>query len=143
MQMHAAQTIRPTILVVEDDCDFREMIKLILFDAGYRILEAASEPDAISMWNKNPFQIDLLITDVCIPYRSTGVELARKLRAQKPDLRVIYTSGFGIELLQSEMIVAQDFYFLPKPFAPVQLLETICHCFGTEVRPPLPFIIGA
>lgn len=132
-----------TVLVVEDDADIREIMKLILFDQGFRILEAASEAEAMTMWNKNPYQVDLLIADVCIPYRSTGMELGRKLRAHKPDLKIIYTSGFGIDLLETDFAFCQEFYFLPKPFKPEQLLQMVTLCLDglAEGRPDVSHII--
>src|SRR3989442_10988802 len=87
-----------TILLVEDDPVVLEMVSEILRQSGYMVLTAASAPQALKTWEKFGRLIDLLLTDVLIPCRSTGLELARKFQQSKPKLKIVFTSGFGPEI---------------------------------------------
>ena len=104
-----------TILLVEDDPAVREVMRKILLNACYQVLTAESEAQALEIWERFNLQIDLLLTDVMIPHRTTGLELAKKLRATKPELKVIYTSGFGREICDRDPALTAS-SFLQKPF---------------------------
>src|SRR5256885_12141684 len=93
----------------------------ILGDACYQVLTAESEAQALEIWERFNLQIDLLLTDVMIPHRTTGLELAKKLRATKPELKVIYTSGFGREICDRDPALTAS-SFLQKPFTPEELM---------------------
>ena len=79
--------LKKGILIVEDDPDVRIFLRGILASEGYQVFEAASQGQALNVWKEHIFRIDLLLTDICIPYQTTGVELAKKLRAEKPWLK--------------------------------------------------------
>jgi CheY-like chemotaxis protein len=113
-----------TILFVEDDPAVREMACDILRQSGYVVLPADSERQALKAWDRFAKRIDVLLTDVMIPYRSTGLELARKLKRAKPDLKVVFTSGFGPEICSGVPVLTGGL-FLPKPFSATALLQTI------------------
>ena len=113
-----------TILFVEDDPVVREMTCDILRQSGYVVLPADSERQALKAWDRFAKRIDVLLTDVMIPYRSTGLELARKLKRAKPDLKVVFTSGFGPEICSGVPVLTGGL-FLPKPFSATALLQTI------------------
>jgi len=113
-----------TILFVEDDPAVREMTCDILRQSGYVVLPADSERQALKAWDRFAKRIDVLLTDVMIPYRSTGLELARKLKRAKPDLKVVFTSGFGPEICSGVPVLTGGL-FLPKPFSATALLQTI------------------
>ena len=66
---------------------------------GYRVIEAESGPDALFMWEKHRDRVDLLLTDMVMPGGLSGFELAEKLRAEKPELKVIYNSGYTDDML--------------------------------------------
>src|SRR2546427_8967735 len=82
-----------TILLVEDDIEVREVASEILCRSGYFVLPADSERQALKAWKQFGKRIDLLLTDVLIPCRCTGTDLARKFHRTKPKLRVIFMSG--------------------------------------------------
>ena len=121
-----------TILLVEDDPVMREMVSEILCQSGYMVLTAASAPQALKTWEKFKRLIDLLLTDVLIPCRSTGLELARKFRQSKPKLRIVFTSGFGPEICAGDPAMASG-WFLPKPFSRTALLRIISNCLKAGV----------
>src|SRR5216117_503832 len=118
-----------TILLVEDDPVMRDMVSEILCQSGYMVLTAASAPQALKTWEKFKRLIDLLLTDVLIPCRSTGLELARKFRQSKPKLRIVFTSGFGPEICTGDPAMASG-WFLPKPFSPAALLRIVSKCLS-------------
>jgi CheY-like chemotaxis protein len=126
----AAVPLRPaagpvTILVVEDEEMLREFVKEVLSALGYRVLVAANGQAALNIWAEHQEEIDLLLTDVVMPESISGRQLAHTLRAEKPDLKVIYTSGYSTELLGPEFEKERNHAFLPKPYAPDRLASTV------------------
>jgi two-component system, cell cycle sensor histidine kinase and response regulator CckA len=132
-----ATAIKPTggletILLVEDDFAVLEMACEILSRSGYLVLPAGSERQALNAWKQFGKRIDLLLTDVLIPCRCTGADLARKFQRTKPNLRVVFMSGFGPEICAGDPAMAGG-WFLPKPFSPVALLRIISKCLKAGV----------
>jgi DNA-binding NtrC family response regulator len=113
-----------TILLVEDDSAVREMACEILCRSGYLVLPADSERQALKAWQQFGKRIDLLLTDVLIPCRCTGADLARKFQRAKPKLRIIFMSGFGPEICAGDPAMAGG-WFLAKPFSPAALLRIV------------------
>ena len=106
-------------------------MRKILLNACYQVLTAESEAQALEIWDRFNHQIDLLLTDVMIPHRTTGLELAKKLRATKPDLKVIYTSGFGREICDCDPALTAS-SFLQKPFTPDELMIVVAATLETK-----------
>src|SRR5260370_19482804 len=85
-----------TILVVEDDRDVRELAIAVLETAGYRVLEAASGDEAHRLLLAHPdLRIDLLFTDIVMPGGLDGIDLANAACALRPELKVLYATGFA------------------------------------------------
>ena len=120
-----------TILLVEDDFAVRKMACEILCRSGYLVLPADSERQALKTWRQFGKCIDVL-TDVLLPYRSTGLELARRFQRSKPELKIIFTSGFGPEICAGDPAMASG-WFLPKPFSRAALLRIISKCLKAGV----------
>ena len=118
-----------TILLVEDDIAVREMACEMLCRSGYLVLPADSERQALKAWKQFGKRIDLLLTDVLIPCRCTGADLARKFQRMKPKLKVVFMSGFGPEICAGDPAMASG-WFLPKPFAPAALLRIVSQCLN-------------
>ena len=113
------------ILLVEDDKAVRCLAQNILTQAGFSVMEADSAEQAIEVWADHANRIDLMLTDVCIPYRATGVELARRFSADKPGLKVIYTSGFSPQLAADDDLLKENINFLAKPYHPAALVQIV------------------
>jgi two-component system, cell cycle sensor histidine kinase and response regulator CckA len=113
------------ILLVEDDRMIRDLARRILTQAGFNVLEADSAEQAIEVWDEHANRIDLMLTDVCIPYRATGLELARRFSADKPDLKVIYTSGFSPDMAANDGQLKSNINFLAKPYNPASLVKIV------------------
>jgi CheY-like chemotaxis protein len=122
-----------TILLVEDDPALREVTRELLRKHGYQVFTADSDSQTLQVWERFSHQIDLLLTDMLIPHRTTGLELAKKLKREKPTLKVVFTSGFGREIGDRDPTFESS-SFLQKPYAPEALLRAIAACLevGTE-----------
>jgi two-component system cell cycle sensor histidine kinase/response regulator CckA len=117
-----------TILVVEDEELVREFVSGFLRECGYNVRQAGNGVEALEVWRQHATEIDLLLTDVVMPMKISGVELADKLRNDKQDLKVIFTSGYSLELLDEHFRTRGDSTFLPKPYAPAKLKELVRTC---------------
>jgi signal transduction histidine kinase len=114
------------VLVVEDEDRVRTLTVTVLRKNGYRVFEAASGKDALDVFQGHSAEIDLLFTDVMMPGNLLGDELAVRLRATKPSLAVLLTSGYTPEVTKTEF--RGDGNFLTKPFTPTQMLATVRQC---------------
>jgi PAS domain S-box-containing protein len=117
-----------TILLVEDEPAVRELTKAVLQQAGYHVLTAEHGPAALSVWQVQRDGIALLVTDLVMPGGWSGRELAQRLRADKPALRVIYISGYSADVAGTELTPARGELFLPKPFNVETLLRSVRQC---------------
>jgi signal transduction histidine kinase len=116
-----------TILVVEDEPSVRSMAVRVLNTAGYRVFDAGSGIEALRVWHEQNRNIDVLFTDMVMPHGMSGRKLAEKVKAGKPELKLIFTSGYSEELKQ-DGVHADEAVFLPKPYTPPQLLEAVRGC---------------
>jgi PAS domain S-box-containing protein len=114
-----------TILVVEDEDMLREFVGDALTALGYRVLSAENGRAALDVWAAHRDEIDLLLTDVVMPESVSGRQLAHKLIMDKPDLKVIFTSGYCAELFGSEFEREKEHVFLAKPYLPDRLAQTV------------------
>lgn len=105
-----------TILLVEDEPLVRDKTAAGLRSYGYEVVTAASGPEALVAWEKRAGQIDLLVTDMVMPHGLSGLELAVRLRANKPDLPVVICSGYSRELSDTGLSQVPGAVYLPKPF---------------------------
>ncbi|MFA5264792.1 MAG: response regulator [Opitutaceae bacterium] len=114
------------ILVVEDKEAVRMVIKAVLERGGFRTLSASNGEEAAALWAESKGSISLLFTDVVLPGGVTGKDLADSLREERPDLKVVFCSGYGAEIVGQEIMCAPGNYFLAKPFD-VQRLTQVVH----------------
>lgn len=98
------------VLVVEDNARVRQITVIRLEELGYRVLQAANGPDALNRLQDNP-DVVLLFTDMVMP-GSSGMDLAEKARAMRPDLRVLFTTGYSEEMAR----MADKEHCLAKPY---------------------------
>ena len=117
-----------TILVVEDEPVLRELVCDVLEKYNYRVIQAGSGHEALRVWDEFEGEIDLLLTDMVMPEGLTGRELALQLRKRKPDLKVIYSSGYSPDALAREPGQGGETVFLPKPYVPPQLARLVRQC---------------
>jgi two-component system, cell cycle sensor histidine kinase and response regulator CckA len=118
-----------TVLLVEDEAQVRGLVRLVLRRAGYDVLEAPGPGEAILIVEQSPAPIHLMLTDIVMP-RMSGVDLAARLRPQRPGMRVLYMSGYTETPLRLEE--ATHARFLQKPFTPGALLEAVRDTLDAE-----------
>jgi len=108
------------VLLVDDDLTVRRLVSESLQISGYRVLEAYSGRDAIAISEHHPGRIDLLLSDIVMP-GMTGVELADHLKKLRPDMRIMFLSGYD----QGMLVVDKGWQFIRKPFLPSALTQKV------------------
>ena len=125
-----------TVLVVEDDESLRTLVVDLLGESGYRVLEATNVQAALEIARDNDF-IQLLLTDVIMPTMS-GSELASRLVAMRPGLKVLYMSGYSGDLIASHGVLEQETSLLEKPFTKHGLLGKVRSVLDKDLPQPAP-----
>jgi len=121
-----------TILVVDDDREVREVAMTVLESAGYRVIEAVSGDDAYRFLVAHPdLRIDVLFTDVVMPGRLDGIDLARAARLLRPGLQVLFTSGFP-NLVREHADEELRQHVLRKPYRAADLCRAILGLLTVE-----------
>jgi CheY-like chemotaxis protein len=116
---------RETVLFVEDEVALRDLMHRVLAKGGYTVLAAGDGLDALALVEAHPGPIDVVVTDVIMP-RMSGPELAARLRARDPKIRLLYVSGYTADQLRrSQTDLGEDATLLPKPFTSDGLLRKV------------------
>ncbi len=116
------------VLLVEDERPVRELVARVLERYGYKIFQADTGADALEVWSEHKNEIQLVLTDLVMPNNMNGRELAEKLWAQSPGLKVIFTSGYSADIVGKDFKLEPDLNFLQKPYQPQMLALTIRRC---------------
>jgi PAS domain S-box-containing protein len=135
----AAVTVPPTglgrtVLVVEDEPALGEAVVRILRAGGYRTLSANCGAEALSLAGAQDY--DLLLTDIIMPEMS-GRQLATKIQERRPDLPVVYMSGYSDGMVGNAGVLDDDIAFIEKPFTAKQLLFRVGGMFAAHGPPTL------
>jgi CheY-like chemotaxis protein len=110
------------VLVVEDEAALRAVTARIFTRAGYRVLTAADGAEAIALAAGYDGEIHLLLTDVVMP-NMLGKEVAERVRRIKPDIEVLYMSGYAQPVLASQGRLDRDVNLIDKPFTAAAITE--------------------
>jgi signal transduction histidine kinase/CheY-like chemotaxis protein len=114
-----------TVLLVEDEPPVRDLAIRLLKQQGYRVLEAANAEEALRVAQENDEEkIHLLLTDVVLP-RMGGKDLADQVKVLRPDIKVLYTSGYTDDAIVHHGVLNPDTHFLQKPFSLKTLSQKI------------------
>jgi CheY-like chemotaxis protein len=113
-----------TVLVVEDEPALRGLTRRVLQGAGYVVLEAGNGADALRALEQHPDAVHLVFTDVVMPGMN-GRELAARLALTRPDMRVLYTSGYTEDAILRHGVLDDPSRFLSKPYTPAELRRRI------------------
>lgn len=117
--------VQYTILLVEDDREVRNVAADLLDLRDYRVIEAGSGDEALELLEARPdMRIDLLFTDIVMPGRLDGIDLAHAARDLRPGLKVLFATGFG-NLIRRNREAEIDGPILRKPYRPAELFELI------------------
>ena len=123
-EKNADLTGNATVLLVEDEEAVRSFASRALSTRGYKVLEAGSGVEALEVMDREEGKIDLVVSDVVMP-EMDGPTLLRHLRERKPDIRIVFMSGYAEEAFRKNLDADEDFVFLPKPFTLKKLAETV------------------
>jgi len=122
-----------TILVVEDEAALREVAKRIFVRNGYHVIIAASGPEAIEIVRTYQGDIHLLVTDVVMPYL-LGKEVSEQIRALKPNIEVLFMSGYARGVLTSQDMLDPNVALVEKPFTEAELIGTAAKVLNGHFR---------
>src|ERR1700722_13753006 len=122
---------KKTILVVDDEPEIRKLVSAMLTPQGYHIILADTGEQAIKTFRKQAKDIDLLLTDVVAPGMA-GPTLADQLTELKPDLRVLFMSGYDNRQVVQKYVVEKGSLLLTKPFTVKQLREKVEEALRTR-----------
>ncbi len=123
-----------TVLLVEDEDGVRRLLQYVLNKRGYKVLEAASGEDALEVFEKHSAEIDLVLTDIVMP-KMNGRELADRLREIRPELKVVYMSGYTDDVLVRTGALGPGMSFLQKPLRPDVLAAKVREALDSPSRP--------
>jgi two-component system cell cycle sensor histidine kinase/response regulator CckA len=129
-----AQQGTETLLLVEDEEAVRTLVRNVLRKKGYRVLEASQGEEALEFSELYRGRIDLLVTDVVMP-QMNGRELARRLVKSRPEIKVLYISGYADNTVWSEGGLDSSGAFLQKPFSPEALARKVREVLGGPPHP--------
>jgi len=110
-----------TILIGEDDTQVRNLLKEVLSNAGYIIIEAMDGNDAVEVFQKHKDNVHLLILDVIMP-KKNGKEVYAEIKNVKSDIKVIFVSGYSEDIIYKKGILEVGLNFISKPVSPDELL---------------------
>ncbi len=118
-----------TVLLVEDEDAVRVFASRALKNKGYSVLEARTGEQAMDIM-RDTEHLDLLITDMMMPGMDGGT-LARFVRVERPNVRIILISGYSEEVARGDVVDSPDIHFLPKPFSLGQLATKVKDVLAT------------
>lgn len=130
----AADPSRGVVLVVDDEPGVRALVRRILGDAGYGVVEAGNGAEALAVMASSQ-QVDFLIADLDMPVMR-GEEMARRIRALRPDLRVLYVTAHSELLFKDRPELIDGEAFLDKPFTMRGLLEAVSLLKSGHINKP-------
>ena len=119
-----------TLLVVEDDPEVREIAASILRELGYHILEASDGEQALHVFGAHAAEVDMLLVDVVLPGKLRGREIAERITAMRPSVRVLYMSGYTENAIVHHGRLDEGVHLLGKPFKRDQLARKVADVLG-------------
>jgi CheY-like chemotaxis protein len=120
-----------TVLIAEDNEPVRILVRNILAEYGYNILESADGQEAVERFMGIDNHVDLLLLDVILP-KIDGKSVYDEIRKIKPDIKVLFMSGYTTDIVQKHGVIAQGSNFLQKPVMPHVLLNKVREVLDTQ-----------
>jgi len=121
-----------TILLVDDEEQVRKLGASVLGKRGYRVLQAATGEEALDVWKCHRSSISVLVTDMVMPGDLNGWEMAQQLLDVQPLLRVIYTSGYTVEMAKEVFEITSEIIFVQKPYLGETLEAAVREALGAS-----------
>ncbi|MDY7084805.1 MAG: response regulator [Actinomycetota bacterium] len=129
MSQAPASESRPTVLVVDDEEDLRDIMRRMLERRGFATLIAGDSQQAIAACREFPGDIDILVTDLGLPGVSGG-ELSRSATKLRPEMSVVYISGLPKDIAVADGLIGEDALLVKKPFSSEVLVQTLRSVLG-------------
>jgi signal transduction histidine kinase/ActR/RegA family two-component response regulator len=123
---------REKILLVEDEHAVRGMICAVLQRHGYQVFPAANGDEALKLWQSHKGGFDLALTDMVMPGGISGHDLAKTFLAANPRIKILYSSGYSMELAKADAMGHKNLFFLPKPYDIAKLKQVVRECLEDE-----------
>ncbi len=123
-----------TVMVVEDEEAVRGLVRDIVTNDGFKVIDASNADQALALWRATKPKVDLLLTDLVMPGSTTGLELARELLLDSPNLKVVYTSGYSSDLFNTEVPLREGVNYLPKPYLSSKLVAILRRAFDPSAN---------
>ena len=121
--VHASRS-QLNVMVVEDQAEVRDFAATVLMNCGYRIFKADNAVEALRFFEQEQERIDLVLSDVVMPGIS-GPEMGAQLKSLRPEIKVLYMSGYTADKIAHHGVLDPDTHFIPKPFTPGQLSSKV------------------
>jgi CheY-like chemotaxis protein len=125
------QAVSGTILVVEDQQEVRDFAVQALVARGYQVLQAGDALEALTIIETNGGPLHLLLTDVVLPGMN-GRELATRIHATRPRVKVIYTSGYTRDVIAHRGVLEDGLDYIPKPYTADVLAEKVSQALASS-----------
>jgi len=113
-----------TVLLAEDGAEVREFTKNLLEEYGYNVITVVDGQDAINKFKVHKHSIQLLLLDVIMPNKN-GKEAYEEIKQIKPDIRVLFMSGYPADVLHKHGVLEKGLAYIEKPVSPANLLKII------------------
>jgi len=113
-----------TVLLAEDDATVLELDRMILEEAGYKVIEAVDGRDALDKFTEHRTEVDILATDVIMP-KMNGKSLYEEIRKIRPDMKVLFMSGYTKDIIVERGILEDEFSVITKPVTSYELLKKV------------------
>jgi DNA-binding response OmpR family regulator len=133
--MSQVSSARPTVLVVDDEEDLRDIMRRMLERRGFDTLVAGDSEQAIATCRDHQGEIDVLVTDLGLPGASGG-ELSRTAIALRPEMGVVYVSGLPKDIAVTKGLIGDDALLVKKPFTSELLIEALRLVIAQRGAPP-------
>jgi DNA-binding response OmpR family regulator len=111
-------------LIAEDDDDLRRLNRELFETCGYCVIEAANGKEALDLYREYQDVIDLLVFDVIMP-KMNGKEVFEEIRTLRPDMKVLFTSGYTGDILNGSGEIGSEYDFIAKPQPPEELMAKV------------------
>jgi CheY-like chemotaxis protein len=121
---------RETILLAEDDAGLRKLIKQVLEDFGYTVIEAEDGDEAIRLFTEHRARINLLLLDVIMP-KKNGRQVHTEIQKTEPTIKTLFTSGYTADIIHKQGLLESGLEFIVKPVSPTELLKKVREVLDT------------
>jgi DNA-binding response OmpR family regulator len=123
-KLHLVPTRQVTILLVEDEENLRTLLQRTLEGVGFTVLSAPDGGEAVGLCRQHDGTIDLVVSDIVMP-RLNGIELAERIRADRPETKFLFITGFGDQFPELGELIKGGAGIVEKPFLPSELLRRV------------------